>query len=270
MIDSAVKRLQIGVLLTFVGINLRFVSENVFNALIFFNILQSEDPKNRYDIHAPSVPDMCGDTAMVVTFTAAYLFNRSASESIVLHIMDYLYEKRSQRLETVRHLKNCIIWSKRFFFLTLTGFGFYMVSKYVLSIGLEVFFIGNNAEPAFVLKVLHGIMLLCSSLIFVNVYSKYLFIRKPVVLMMYAFFLIRNLFNTNVYSLITSYDLHVGAPFLDIFSPIIVIYSVVSLISKDGRQNRIFHISLSRDKHEPLPAAKRSFPSAEDHSLILK
>ncbi len=269
MINSGVRKLQIGSLLTFIGINLRFISGNVFNALIFFNILQSGDSDNRYDIHAPSIPDMYGDAATVVTFAIAYLLNRSASENIISHIMDYLYEKRSQRLDTIRHLKNCIIWSKRLFFLTITGFSLYMVSKYPLSIGLEVIFLGNNTAISFVLHIVNGIMLLCSSFVFVSVYCKYLFISKPVALMMYTFFLMRNLFDTNVYWLITSYDLHVGAPFLDIFSSIIVAYSVVFIIATGGKQSRIFHSSLTKSKHEYLPG-KKSFPCAKDRSLILK
>ena len=44
--------------LIFAGINLRFVTENVFNALIFFNILRSGNPGVKYDIHTPSLPDI--------------------------------------------------------------------------------------------------------------------------------------------------------------------------------------------------------------------
>lgn len=269
MINSELRKLQIGALLTFVGINLRFLSGNVFNALVFFNILQTGDPNNRYDIHAPSIPDMYGDAAMVVAFAAAYLFSKSASGNIVSHIMDYLYERRSQCFETVRYLKNCIIWSKRNFFLAIAGFSLYMISKYPLSIGLEVIYFGDNTTISFILNIFNGVTLLCSSLIFCSVYCKYLFISKPVAMMMYTIFVIRNLFDTNVYWLITSYDLHIGSPFLDIFSPIIIIYSVIYIITTGGIQGRIFH-SLKKDKYESARMEKDTSLNAKDRSLILK
>lgn len=269
MINSSVRKLQIGALLTFIGINLRFLSGNVFNALVFFNILQPGNPNNRYDIHAPSIPDMYVDAAMVVTFAAAYLLNKSASENIVSHIMDYLYERRRQRFETVRYLKNCIIWSKRNFFLTIAGFSLYMVSKYPLSIGLEVIYFGDKTMISFILNIFNGVTLLLSSLIFCSVYCKYLFIGKPVTLLMYTIFVIRNLFDTNVYWLITSYDLHIGSPFLDIFSPIIIIYSIIYIIATGGIQGRIFH-SLKKDKYKTTRVENDRSINVKDRSLILK
>ncbi|GAN34156.1 MAG: hypothetical protein DYG83_07655 [Candidatus Brocadia sp. AMX2] len=267
MINSSVRKLQISALLIFIGINLRFLSENVFNALIFFNILQIGNSGNKYDIHTPGVPDVYGDAAVVVVFAAAYLLHKSASENIISHIMDYLYERRRQRFKTIRYLKNCIVWSKKNFFLVITGFGLYMVSKYPLSIGLEIIFIEDITILSFILNVFRGITLLYSSLIFCSVYCKYLFISKSVTLMMYTFFVIRNLFDTNVYWLITSYDLHVGAPLLDFFSPIIIVYSVIYTIVNGGIQSRIFH-SLKNDKHEFARMKKDTSLNVEDLSLI--
>ena len=76
IIQSAIRNLRIGTLLTFIGINLRFVSGNIINALIFFNILKSGNPVHKYDIHAPGIPDMCGDVMMVIVLTIAYLFTQ--------------------------------------------------------------------------------------------------------------------------------------------------------------------------------------------------
>ncbi|MEK7290711.1 MAG: hypothetical protein AAB013_02240, partial [Planctomycetota bacterium] len=56
-------------------------------------------------------------------------------------------------------------------------------------------------------------------------YCKYLSTNKYIMFILYLFFIIRNLFATNMLGLISEYDLHVGAPFLDILSPIIIIYS---------------------------------------------
>ncbi len=267
MINSSVRKLQISAFLTFIGINLRFLSENVFNALVFLNILPSGNPDNKYDFHTPGVPDVYGDAAVVVVFAVAYLLHKSASETIVLHIMDYLYERRRQRFKTIRYLKNCIIWSKKNFFLVITGFGLYMVSKYPLSIGLELIFIEDITTLSFILNVLRGITLWCSSFIFCSVYCKYLFISKSVALMMHTFFVIRNLFDTNVYWLITSYDLHIGAPLLDVFSPIIIVYSLIYIIANGGMPSRIFH-SLKNDKHEFAYMKKDTSLNVKDLSLI--
>lgn len=249
MINSSVRKLQISALLTFIGINLRFLSENVFNALIFFNILPQGNTGNRYDIHTPGVPDVYVDAAVVVMFAVAYLLHTYASETIVSYIMDYLYERRSLRFKTIRYLKNCISWSTRNFFLAITGFGLYMISKYPLSIALEIVFIEDITALSFILNAFRGITLLCSSFIFCSIYCKSLFISKSGTFMMHTLFVIRNLFDTNVYWLITSYDLHIGAPIVDVFSPIIIIYSVIYIIAHGGIQSRIFH-SLKDDTHE--------------------
>jgi hypothetical protein len=74
MIKSAMRDLRVGILLTFIVINLRFVSGNILNALIFFNIMQSKNPDRRFDIHAPSIQDICCDVVMIMVLTIAYLF----------------------------------------------------------------------------------------------------------------------------------------------------------------------------------------------------
>lgn len=245
-INFALKDLRIGTLLSFVGINLRFVTGNIINALIFFKILQSGNPNLRYDIHAPSIPDMCGDMVMVVIFAIAYLFITSTSvKNINLAIGNNLYKLNGQHLEAIRHIENYIHRSKGFFSLTVIGASLYLFTRYVLSIGLEIVFIENTTFISFVLNMLNDMIRLCSPVIFVYVYCKYLSVNKPIACMLYLFFIIRNLFATNVLGLITYYDLHVGAPFLDVITPLIIIYSVISIIF-GVRQNQVFVKSLGQ------------------------
>lgn len=220
--NSAVRGLRISTLLTFVGINLGFVTENIVSALIFFNILQSRNQNRRYDIHTPSMPDMCGDTVMIIVFTIAYLFNTSVrSKNIVTDIPTYLHEGR-----VTRHLKDCHQRSKKFFSMTIIGFGLYFFSRYFFSTVLEIIFIENTTTISITLNILNGMIRLCSPLLFVYVYCQYLATNKVITLMLYMFFILRNLFATNALGFITEYDLHVGAPFLDMLSPMIIFYSL--------------------------------------------
>ena len=64
--------IRISTLLIFIGINLRFATENIINAIIFFMNMESGSPD------APCMPDMCGDVMMVVIFAVAYMFITSA------------------------------------------------------------------------------------------------------------------------------------------------------------------------------------------------
>ncbi|HHT9160188.1 MAG TPA: hypothetical protein ACFYEH_10040 [Candidatus Brocadiaceae bacterium] len=226
IIKSAMRDLRVGTLLTFIGINLRFVSGNVINALIFFNILQSESTGRRFDIHAPSTPDICCDVVMIIVFTVAYLFITSNQiKNVRMSILHNIHEMSNLNLSTIRRLKDYIHQSRGIFSATIIGVSMYLFSRYVLSIGLEVSFIENTTGTFFVLNMLNDILRLCSPLIFVNVYCKYLSTNKYIMFILYLFFIIRNLFATNMLGLISEYDLHVGAPFLDILSPIIIIYT---------------------------------------------
>ena len=231
IIQSAIRNLRIGMLLTFIGINLRFVSGNIINALIFFNILKSGNPDHKYDIHAPSIPDMCGDVVMVIVLTIAYLFITSNHvKNMGTGIFDSIHEMRNQTLLPKKQLKDYIHKSKGIFSATIIGVSMYLFSRYVLSIGLEVSSVENTTGIFFVLNMLNDIFKLCSPLILVNVYCKYLSTNKYIMFMLYLFFITRNLFATNMLGLIPEYDLHVGAPFLDILSPIIIIYSAIYFI----------------------------------------
>jgi len=229
---SAMRDLRVGALLTFIAINLRFVSGNVLNALIFFNIIQSKNPDRRFDIHAPSTPDIWCDVVMIIVLTVAYVFITSNQiKNVRTSVFLNIHEMSNQKLSTIRRLKDCIYQSMGIFYATVTGVGIYFFSRYVLSIGLEVSFVENTTGIFFVLNKLNDILRLCSPLIIVYAYCKYLSTNKYIMFMLYLFFIIRNLFATNMLGLISEYDLHVGAPFLDILSPIIIIYSAAYFIS---------------------------------------
>jgi len=228
----AMRDLRVGALLTFIAINLRFVSGNVLNALIFFNIIQSKNPDRRFDIHAPSTPDIWCDAVMIIVLTVAYVFITSnQTKNVRTSVFLNIHEMSNQKLSTIRRLKDCIYQSMGIFYATVTGVGIYFFSRYVLSIGLEVSFVENTTGIFFVLNKLNDILRLCSPLIIVYAYCKYLSTNKYIMFMLYLFFIIRNLFATNMLGLISEYDLHVGAPFLDILSPIIFIYSAAYFIT---------------------------------------
>ena len=243
--------IKIYTILIFIGINLRFITENIINALIFFNILQSGNPEVRYDIHSPSIPDMYGDTIMVIVFAIAYVLIPSipmkrvaANVSLKSHdrqgrsyvdiikvLKSCIFKVGSASIHSEVHqifvvrLKNHIRWLKSVFFVSIVGIGLYLFSKYILSICLEVLFFENDSIP-FVLNSLNDIIKLCSSLIFAYVYCSYISVNKIINFILYAFIFIRNFFTMNAIGFITEYDLHVIVPFLDFLTPIIIVYSI--------------------------------------------
>lgn len=232
IIKSAMRKVRVGTLLTFIGINLRFVSANIINSLIFFDVLKSGNPNHKFDIHAPSMPDMCGDVAMVIVLTIAYLFITSNHvKNMGKNIFDSIHEMHNQKLLPNKQLKDYIHKSKGIFSATVIGVSMYLFSRYVLSIGLEVSSVEKTTGIFFVLNMLNDVLRLCSPLILVHVYVKYLSTNKYIMFILYLFFITRNLFATNMLGLIFEYDLHVGAPFLDILSPIIIIYSAAYFIT---------------------------------------
>ena len=183
---------------------------NIINALIFFSILKSGNPVHKYIIHAPSMPDMCCDGVMVIVLTIAYLFITSNN---IKSVNIGIFEMTNQKLLSIRQLKEYIHKSRGIFSATVIGVGMYLFSRYVLSIGLEVSFIENTTGTFFILNMLNDILRLCSPLIIVYAYCKYLSTNKYIMFILYLFFIIRNLFATNMLGLISEYDLHVGAPF---------------------------------------------------------
>ena len=237
--------------LIFAGINLRFVTENVINALVFFNILQSGSPGIKYDIHAPSLPDICGDIVLIIVFAVAYFFTPAAAikrtvknlpgnlkdglderyQEVIKQLKNYLKKKGVAPLlshihkGSIRQIKRYTCWTKDIFFVASTGFGLYLFSKYILSVGLEVLHI-ENENINFILNSLNDVIKLCSSLVFVYIYCSYLSTSRVINFIIYGFFFIRNFFSTNAIGLFTECDVHVVVPFLDVLTPIIIIYTL--------------------------------------------
>jgi len=232
-INAAIKDLGVCLLLTFIGINLKIFTENFLSALIFCNIVQTGNPDNRYDIYSPSPPDIGGDLLSILYFAVAYLFLNSQRIRKVLK-NEYIGED-VRMIHAIRYLKDCLFWTKNYFLLTVIGFGLYFFSKYALSIGIEVInlYLKKNAISD-TFKLTNNIILFGYSFIFVYLYCRYLSTNTPIAISLYIFFLARNLFATNVFELVTNYDIdiHVGAPFLDWLSIIILIYSCVCVIKK--------------------------------------
>lgn len=248
--------IKIYTILIFIGINLRFITENIINALIFFNILQSGDPTVRYDIHSPGIPNIYGDAIMVVVFAIAYVFvpsipmkraatnisytthGRQGSSSLdVIKLLNRsIFKAGSASIHSEIHqilrvrLKNHIRWLKAIFFVSIVGIGLYLFSKYILSVCLEVLFFENDAIP-FVLHSLNDIIKLSSGLIFAYVYCSYVSANKIINFILYAFIFIRNFFTINAIGFITEYDLHVIVPFLDFLTPIVIVYSIYCVVT---------------------------------------
>ena len=212
-----------GALLAFIAINMRFVSGNIFNALIFFNVLQSGNPTKRFDIHTPSLPDIYGDAVILILFACAYFYllfgNAMVADAIRL----------SSNKMCTQYLMSRIRRLKIVFSLSALGLILYFTSRYVLSPLLEVAFPHDITGTSIALNITNDVLRLCSPLILVHAYCRYLSAGVPVVFVMYVFFVIRNLLATNVLGFVTGCDLHVGAPFLDILSPTIILYSMYSV-----------------------------------------
>ncbi|MDN3515739.1 MAG: hypothetical protein NG747_15245 [Candidatus Brocadia sp.] len=227
---NALKDLRVGALLTFVGVNLRFAIGNIIHGLIYFEFLRSGNHEHRYEVHVPNLPDMCGDIVMSVVFAFSYYFIASDSIKKVVHgISDDLSEADNQDLQPMREL---IYWVKTLFFISIIGFGLYFISKYFLSVGIETFFDEEEETGiSFVLHLLNYLVRLCSVLAFVTVYCRYLSLKRTFALALYMFFIIRFLFATNLLEFITEYDLYTVASTLDFFTPILIIYSMISVFA---------------------------------------
>lgn len=237
--------IKICTLLMFFGINLRFAAENIINVFIFFINMESGSPD------APCIPEMYVDVIMVITFAIAYMFiapGSSGKNSNDVH--NHLHEESGERYrEIIRQIKNYVKttgyttiarmvhhesnrkikyyvrWTKKAFFLCIVGCVLYLFSKYVLSIGLEVFNIEND-HADFILNTFNDSIKTYSSLVFVYVYCRYLSTNRIINTIIYIFFFIRNIFGTNIMELMTNYDTYIVVPFLDIVTTVIFIYAI--------------------------------------------
>lgn len=228
-IKSAEKNLNMGAFLSFVGINMRFLSVNIVKPLILFDILKPINHAHHYELHVPNMPDMCGDVATMVILVVAYLFLTSVPVKLAANGASKVLCKAGSKY--TEPIENRINWSKGVFHATILGFVLYFLSKYYLSIDVEVF--GGEGEEFTISSVLiyfNYVIKLISALVFTYAYCKYLSPHKSVKILLYTFFFVRNFFATNLLGLITQYDMFPGAPLLDILSPIIIIYSIINII----------------------------------------
>lgn len=118
----------------------------------------------------PSLPDIYGDIVMVIVFGVAYLFTPAAAiKRTVKNLPGNLKDDLDERYqEVIKQLKNCLkkkgvapllsyihkgsirqikrytCWTKDIFLIVSVGFGLYLFSKYILSVGLEVLNIENE------------------------------------------------------------------------------------------------------------------------------
>ncbi len=228
-IKSAEKNLCIGAFLSFVGINMRFISVNIVKPLILFDVLRPTNHAHHYELHVPNMPDMCGDVATMVILAVAYLFLTSVPVKLAANGASKALCKAGSKY--TEPIENRINWSKGVFHATILGFVLYFISKYYLSIDVEVF-AGEGEEFTFssALIYFNYVVKLTSALVFAYAYCKYLSPCKSVKILLYTFFFVRNILATNLLGLITHYDLFPGAPLLDILSPIIIVYSIISII----------------------------------------
>lgn len=222
-LSVGLKYRRTGAFLAFIAINMRFVSGNILNALIFFNVLQSRNPAKRFDIHTPSLPDIYGDVVILILLACAYFYLLCGSAMVADAI------RLSSGKICTQYLTSRIRGHKIVFSLSALGLILYFTSRYVLSPLLEVAFPQDITGTSIAINITNDVLRLCSPLILVHAYCKYLSAAVPVVFVMYVFFGIRNLLATNVLGFVTGCDLHVGAPFLDILSPTIILYSMYSV-----------------------------------------
>ncbi|MDR4507702.1 MAG: hypothetical protein MRJ65_05605 [Candidatus Brocadiaceae bacterium] len=235
MITTAARDLKFGVLLTFIFINIKIFIENVLNFLVFFNIVQSADPSSRYDIHSPSPPDIIGDIVAIIILCEVYyfitseniknIFSRKPADSPVRNL---------KHKEVINQIKNYVTGFKKLFFVITTVFSLGIFSKYFLSLGLETMII-ENPSVSFVLSKLNDMIIVFCPLIAVGIYCRFLYASRAIAISLYLFYFIRSLLGTGFFGLVGVYDLHVSVPFLDILSPLIIIYSLVRVVNKSRR-----------------------------------
>lgn len=228
-IKSAEKNLKIAVLLTFISINLNYVVGNFMKPLFLLDIVKPiGHHAHHYEIHVPNLPDICGDIVTVIILAFAYLFLTS---SPVKRLWQIISEKEGSDSYLASSIQS-VRWSRSVFLITSIGFALYFLSKYYLSLGLEVF--GEEEEEGSL--IVHAFaffnywIVLCSAFILVYAYCKYANPNKAVSFFLYVFFLIRSLFATNMLGLVTHYDIFVGSTAVDMFVPAILGYSIFCIL----------------------------------------
>lgn len=225
------KNIRIGAFLTFSGIISRFIVGDIIKPLELYDFIHPGSHSHHYEFHTPCFPDMCGDVVTVIFFVTAYLFMTSLSMKNILRGMMYsCSEVNYKSRESIQRIRDYILWTRNIFYVAMFGFGLYFFSKYILTIGLEVFSSeeSESGGATFALIVLNNIVKLTAALAFVYAYCKYLDVHKHMKAILYIFFFIRTLFLTNMLGFVHEYDLEMIAPMIDILLPGILIYSILS------------------------------------------
>ncbi|MCF6150569.1 MAG: hypothetical protein E3K37_18220 [Candidatus Kuenenia sp.] len=240
--------IRIGTFLTFIAINLKFIVADIIKPLILFDILQLGGHHNstnifikfvnghHFEFHTPSFPDMCGDIVAIILFAASYLFMNSTSVKDKIGDIAFGYcDSENAAKNSIMKIRDCILWGKNIFYLAAVGFLFYFFSKYILTPCLEVFFLEEaEAGSLFIsLKIFNSVIRLFADLILVYTYCKYIGAGKHFQPIFYSFFIIRDLLFTNLLGFSHKFDLEMAAPVLDIMFPVLLIYAIISYISKD-------------------------------------
>lgn len=240
--------IRIGAFLSFVAINLKFIVGDVIKPLILFDILQFGGHGHHFEFHTPSLPDMCGDIVTIILFAASYLFMNSTSVKDKIGDIAFGYcDNENTAKNSIMRLRDCILWGKNIFYLAAVGFLFYFFSKYILTPYLEVFFLEETEAGSFfiVLKIINSVIRLFADLILVFTYCKYIGASKYFQPIFYSFFIIRDLLFTNLLGFSQKIDLEMAAPILDVMFPLLLIYAIISYISKDKSEKpyKVWHIT---------------------------
>ncbi|MFN3532588.1 MAG: hypothetical protein ACK41Q_08790 [Candidatus Brocadia sp.] len=178
------KNIRIGAFITFTGIILRFIVGDIIKPLELFDIIHPPGHgEHHYEFHTPSFPDMCGDVVTIIIFAAAYLFMTSSSAKNILEGMIYSYcgaDDKSR--QSIKRVRDYILWTRNIFYVAIFGFGLYFFSKYILTIGLEVFSPEESESNGTILTLhlLNYIVKLTAAMAFVYAYCKYLCVHKHI------------------------------------------------------------------------------------------
>lgn len=233
-VKSSFRGLKIGVFLIFIAINIRFIVGDIIKPLILIDVIQISGHEHRYEFHAPSLPDICGDVVTIALIGVGYLFMTSSHlKNNMKGMMCTSCEADNPFHKSIEELRNCILWAKNIFIVTALGFSLYFFSKYILTTGLEAFFPeeSESFDMLFILGVLNSILQLGAAVIFVYAYCKYISVGNHIKILLYCFFFTRNLFFTNMLGFIHKYDIESIAPLLDALLPAILIYSTITILT---------------------------------------
>lgn len=227
--------LRIGIFLTFLAINLKFIIGDIIKPLILFNVLQFGGHGHHFEFHTPSLPDICGDVLIIILFLAAYLLMNSATVRDKIGDIAFGFcDAKGSKKDSLMRIRDYVLWGKNIFYIAAAGFLLYFFSKYLLKPWLEVFFTEEAEAGTFfvALNITNSAVRLFADLILVYAYCKYIGASKHFKPIFYSFFFLRDLLFTNLLGFIHKIDLEMVAPALDVMFPLLLIYAIMSYILK--------------------------------------